>query len=395
MKPVLPLLILSLSGLAAGLSAEEPPKNVGTLQLQAPETVFAIGGRVTLDTLFNSASLNANKAGTYQSCDILLCGSSIAMDGEGEENELLMTARNSRFWFKTRTPTPYAPLRTLLEVDFWETAKANEQKVNAHNIRLRHAYGEIGPLLFGQASSAFSGAGNPELLSNHMDFFVVRQAQVRWTHALPGQKWFFSLENPESVLSDTAGVKKDVDDDRLPDLVAGYGRDGEWGRGELALLFRQVRHSEDAVAGTSDAATGAAFHFSGRVRTAGRNNLRFALASGNVMGRYLGIAVFNDAAVDDRGELELWQATGGHLAYQHWWNGKLRSTFSLSAIAGETPEALPETTSKRLEAVHANLYWSPFPRALAAIEMIQAKRTLENDDSGTLNRVHGRLSFDF
>jgi len=97
-----------------------------------------LGGRVSLDTIYLQTS-NGGSGGN-NSNNQFFNANNIPIDQEGENSELTLTARNSKFWVKTRTAQVNdKPLQTLLEVDFWGSS-GNEKNSNSHNLRLPHAY---------------------------------------------------------------------------------------------------------------------------------------------------------------------------------------------------------------------------------------------------------------
>jgi hypothetical protein len=87
------------------------------------------------------------------------------------------TARRSRVWFQTWTPTDWGELRTYIEMDFAGSQPAIP--------RLRHAYGTLGPVLIGQTNTLFGGLiGAPELLDDGAPQVLgaLRVPQIRYSH---------------------------------------------------------------------------------------------------------------------------------------------------------------------------------------------------------------------
>jgi len=72
------------------------------------------------------------------------------------------SARESKIGFETRTPTPYGEARTVFEFDWAGTTAAGISSGDPTSVsdnllpRLRYAYGTLGGLLAGQATSNFS-----------------------------------------------------------------------------------------------------------------------------------------------------------------------------------------------------------------------------------------------
>jgi hypothetical protein len=125
--------------------------------------------------------------------------------------------RESRIGFETRTPTPFGEARTVMEWD-WAGSTAfapggTGPTAISDNLvpRLRYAYGTLGGLLAGQATSNFS---DPDANAEVIDFGGnvgepgrVRVPQVRYTMpAYWGGSWSFSAETPETVAATPQGI---------------------------------------------------------------------------------------------------------------------------------------------------------------------------------------------
>jgi hypothetical protein len=151
-------------------------------------------------------------------------------------------------------------------------------------------------------------------------------------------------------------------------------------------MFRQIRSDEAVVPARADEAYGSGVSLGGRILTFGQDNLRFNLNYGNAIGRYVGLNAFNDGSIDEQGDIELSEIAGGFLAYQHWWNAKLRSTVSYSRLEADQ-DRVPDSVTEWVESLHANLLFSPLLQATFGLEYIHARRVLEGGDDGELDRV--------
>jgi hypothetical protein len=121
--------------------------------------------------------------------------------------------RESRIGFETRTPTPFGEARTVMEWDwagsttFAPGGTAPTQISDNLVPRLRYAYGTLGGLLAGQATSNFS---DPDANAETIDFGGnvgepgrVRVPQVRYTIPAYGGwgSWSFSAETPTTIIA--------------------------------------------------------------------------------------------------------------------------------------------------------------------------------------------------
>ena len=130
----------------------------------------------------------------------------------------LQSPRESRIGFETRTPTPLGEVRTVMEFDWagsttFAPGGANPTSVSDNLApRLRYAYGTLGGLLAGQATSNFS---DPDANAEALDFGGnvgepgrVRVPQVRYTVPVPfGGSLSVSAETPETDIATANGIE--------------------------------------------------------------------------------------------------------------------------------------------------------------------------------------------
>ena len=125
--------------------------------------------------------------------------------------------RESKIGFETRTPTPFGEARAVLEFDWAGSTVAypggGDPTSVSDNLgpRLRYAYGTIGGLLAGQATSNFS---DPDANGETLDFGGnvgepghVRIPQIRYTMPVWwGSSFSVSAEQPETIIATPQGV---------------------------------------------------------------------------------------------------------------------------------------------------------------------------------------------
>jgi hypothetical protein len=126
--------------------------------------------------------------------------------------------RESKIGFETRTPTPFGEARTVFEFDWagsttFAPGGTDPTSVSNNLIpRLRYAYGTLGGLLAGQATSNFS---DPDANGETLDFGGnvgepgrVRIPQVRYTMpAWWGASFSVAAEQPETIIGTPVGVE--------------------------------------------------------------------------------------------------------------------------------------------------------------------------------------------
>lgn len=230
------------------------------------------------------------------------------------------------FWIGTGTPEPdtsqfkifanetrfntkyvHGDVTGFIEMDFYGGG-GNEIISNSSHPRIRHAFINYKDVTVGQTWSTFM---NTSAIPETADFagatvglVFIRQGQFRYTHG----GFQVSIENPESWGGNP-------DEDTAPDVVARYNMKGDWGSMSVSGLARQL----NTLGGESESAFGASI--AGRIKTIGKDDIRFQFHKGE-LGRYVGVA----AAKDLVGE-EVEDLTSYLVAYRHFWNEDLRSTF--------------------------------------------------------------------
>jgi hypothetical protein len=168
----------------------------------------------TVGTTGQLESLPLNDVKAVEGGQLVTTGGNPA---RSRSNGIFQTSpRETRFGIETRTPTPLGEARTLIEMDFAGSSgfAPGGAVLNISNSlvpRLRYAYGTLGGLLAGQATSNFSDPdANPETI----DFGgpagepgKVRTPQIRYTMpAWNGSSFSVSAETPETTAASAAGV---------------------------------------------------------------------------------------------------------------------------------------------------------------------------------------------
>jgi hypothetical protein len=163
-----------------------------------------------------STTIGAN--GSVQSAPLRNNGTAPGA-GESRGNGIFQQSpKESKIGFETRTPTPFGEARTVVEIDFAGSSTFAPGGTTATSTtdslvpRLRYAYGTLGGLLAGQATSNFS---DPDANSEDIDFGgnvgepgVTRIPQVRYTMpAWWGGSFSVSAETPATDIGTGAGVE--------------------------------------------------------------------------------------------------------------------------------------------------------------------------------------------
>lgn len=416
--------------LAACVASAATVAAPGSAHADLGDTTFSWGGYVKLDMIYSTSSggLESNVA------DFILVPGSIPIDAAGQTNYHL-SARESRIWFRTSTPSNYGNVDTHVELDFlgFDTNLGSEVSSNASSLRLRHAFGtwnmvfngvSQGSLLAGQTWTTIMDL---DALPDIIDFgspagrIFGQQAQIRYTRNLGGGSEIqVSVENPENTLridniTDFGMIDPDANDhgavlsprpgdDIAPDTIAKYRFTAPWGHVAAAGIARLIRQKgEYGPANEKDTDLGYGLHVSGKVMVGGKHNLRFDASYGHGLGRYMTFGVFTDGFVDDNGEITPGDIAGTIVSGQFWLNDitRINLAFSLGQ-ALNNPDSLRLLANERVLSTHANIQWDLTRNLRAGIEHIYAQRWLEDDGapdsvdiSGNLHRIQGAFRFQF
>ncbi|MBV7264820.1 porin [Erythrobacter sp. WH131] len=358
-------------------------------------TTFAYTGYVKLDAISQRFS-----GGDVPSSSILrdfLVPGAIPIGGDPSGFDTDFSARQTRFIFKTETDVGAEhSLNSLIELDFMVTDGGNERVSNSFVPRLRQAYITYDNWLFGQTWSTFQNVG---ALPDSLDFIGTtpgtvfdRQPMVRYTNG--GLQ--IAVEQPETEITSPAGTRVLPGDDNIPDIIARYNFAGDWGSLSAAGIYRNLRITDDDFGTGSDSAAAYGLSLAGKLKVGSRDDFRFMATAGDGLGRYIGLNIVNDAALDPDGDLDPIFTYSGFGAYRHFWSDKLRSTVAASYFKADNPILLTtdQVTDESWNAL-ANLIWSPVDPLTIGIEYMYAERTLEDGQSGNLQKVQISTQYKF
>ncbi|RPE80013.1 DcaP family trimeric outer membrane transporter [Vulcaniibacterium tengchongense] len=368
-----------------------------------PGTRFTYGGFIKLDasvTQTNDGDIPDGTVGRlfYVPKAIPVGGGRTGEGGADTD----MGVNFSRFWFGADTDLDSGDkLKAYLEFDLFgggSTAfTGNEVATNTYALTLRHAYVQWNNWLAGQTWSNFQDTA---ALPDTVDFLgptegtvFVRQAQLRYTQG----PWSVSIENPETVYTPYQGNMAQVsgDDGAVPDVTARYTAKGDWGHFGIAGLVRQLRYQNGAL-GIDESGTGYGLSVSGKLNMGADDDLRYMITGGSGIGRYVGLALNNDAVLDADGDLENIDLVAGFVGWRHVFSPKLRGNVFYSRAEYDNETALTGLgITKSAQSAHLNLIYSPLPKLDLGAELIWGQRELENGDRGELRRLQTHVKYNF
>ena len=317
----------------------------------------------------------------------------------GKDGETIFSVRQTRFGVNGFIPTDMGEAKTKFEFDLFGIGADAGQTT----IKLRHAYGEIGPFLAGQTYSLFMDA---DITPNTLDFWgpsgeiSFRTIQVRWTFLNEkGSKAAVALEAPGASID--AGNTNVIDPslnvtswNKYPDLIGNYRMDGNWGHFQAAGILRWLGYNstDGSVSGHQ---TGWGVDLSGSIHAVGKDHVLLQVAYGDGIANY-----FVDGGVDlaprsMTGGAEAAPILGLVLYYDRYWNDKWNSVIGFSEThqhntGGQLPNAFHEGDYASVSLLH-----NPAKNVMVGGEFLWGRLEDNSTGSATDSRVQFSTKFTF
>ena len=311
----------------------------------------------------------------------------------GEDNNTFAGVRQSRLGVRASTPTDLGPLNTTFEFELFGVGVDEGQTT----FRLRHAYGEVGPIGAGQTWSPFM---DPDVFPNSLEYWgptgmvFFRNVQLRWialrntTHDV-----VVAVERPGA--SGDQGVYTDrieLDGIRarfpFPDLSGAYKYNAGWGYARVAGIVRRINWDDtlDDAFDLSGDATGWGLNLSSNLKPTASDTVRLQFVFGEGIQNYM-----NDSPVDVGIENQLGNTVTpirgvalpmiGFVGFvDHQWNPRFSSTVGYSYQDIDNTEAQAPDAFRRAHYALGNLLYYPVPNVMLGGELQWGRR--ENFSDG-------------
>ena len=362
--------------------------------------------------------------------------------------------RESKIGFETRTPTPYGEARTVMEFDWaggsgFSPGGSVLQISDSLTPRLRYAYGTLGGLLAGQATSNFA---DPDANGETLDFGgpaglpgVVRLPQVRYTMpAWWGASFSVSMETPETNTASPAGIFASDQGagtvtgpvtctvlpctvggnvafatnplkSTAPDLTAAYYIPQAWGHIDFSTVLLPGLDVADGKFVSRDF-VGYGGHIGADYKPGWfgwvKDDFVAQFEVGNGIGHYANastsvslqtnypVATGAPATAAAAALVLIRPVTemGAQVGYQHFWADNLRSSIIGGFEGMDVSEKILGATSsinKELITGHANLIWSPVSFVDIGVEYVWGQRTAVTNQHATMNALINKIGVKF
>jgi hypothetical protein len=327
-----------------------------------------IGGFARLNAIHNWTALGA---------DDRFVVATIPVEGDveaGKGQRSSWSVAQTRVSLDSRMPSGWGLMRTYLEADFFGAG---------NTFRIRHAYGQVGPLLIGQTWSTFTDPRvSPELIDfEGQDGSVkVRQPVIRATWS-PTRWYSASLALESNQTQATGGVAAP----QLPDALARISVEGDFGLVFVSAVARKLAVESAEDPGQHAATTGVGVSASAWLPlpflstgsdatigvTVGRGVARYLVGPSGAAAAEGGKDVVYDPVTNVARALPV---MGAFLAVRFFWLSNLRSTLCYSgASVGNVADAPPDSYDETHYAA-LNLIYSPVERVDLGAEMLAGSR---------------------
>lgn len=365
----------------------------GSWKLPGSDTSISFSGYVKADAFFTMNAPSTAIGDSFAVTAIPLAGSAANKQG----GDFRMHSRQSRIRFDSRTPTDWGSLRTRIEGDFFGPA-GNQRVSNSDSFRVRHAYGQLGPVLAGQTWSTFM---DQDTFFDTIDFYgaagqeFVRQTQIRYTASvMDSLSADFAIENPEqknavNTGGPNAALATNVNGiDQMPDFVVALRYRPSWGAINVTGVARNFNYNNGA--NIDNNTWGGGGHAGATVKLWGKDTIGAVVNYGKGLGRYQNGSV-NDyyvvnncsagaAVTQTCNDLVAPTVLGGWGAFTHYWADNLRSNIIGGAQTNTVPVsqlgAAANGQTDQIVTTHVNLIWNPVAKVSIGLEYMLGWRSV-------------------
>ena len=297
----------------------------------------------------------------------------IKLDGEAADDDdgaVGAHAGQSRVRLSSSTDTSYGALNTVVEAGF-------NPYDDTHKLRLRLAYGQLGPVLAGQA---WSIRGDGHTFADTVEFDgpagVVADRYVQLRLTLPLGAGF----------TGQMAVEPAINGNEVPTFLAALRYSAGWG---AVNLTGSVGRYDDGGQNVSTHSLHVGAHLNATDATKVMATLNMTRGDGQIYGAF-GDA--NAIGTDASGDLEAYDAIGGFAGVSHGWSDSMRSGVYYGWAKNDNPGM---AVNKMVQTVHANVIWSPVPQADIGFEVIYGSRETNGGDEGEATRFQIGVKYGF
>ena len=366
-----------LLGIAPGTAAEIDDlkakvealeKKVGMIESTSVSVTGYVKGDLYLDSHNDLGQSFGNGAGVRLDD---------AAGDDDEDGAVGAHAEQSRLRLGSSTDTSYGALNTVFETDFW-----------GGDLRLRQAYGQLGPVLAGQA---WSIRGDDHTSADTVDFdgpagvVATRKAQLRLTLALG------------DGFTGQMAVEPAIRGNEVPTFLAALRYSSGWGA--INVTGAVGRYDDDSGQNVTTHSLHVGAHLNATDATRVMATLNMTRGDEQIYGG--GAAVAGGGNLDEdkklkpiagvSGDLVAHDSIGGFVGVSHGWSDSMRSGVYFGWMENDNPGA----ENKTVQTLHANVIWSPVSQADIGFEIIHGMRETPAGAEGEATRFQIGVKYGF
>jgi hypothetical protein len=339
-------------------------------------------------------------------------------DGQfGGDGQSIVSIKQSRFGVQAHQPIAGQDLKVKFEFDLYGTGDDAGQTT----MRIRHVYGEWGPILAGQTNSTFMDG---DIFPNTIEYWgppgmvFVRNPQARYTYRSGPHVFAVALEKPNNDI-DPGGIRtlepilgfSFQADEEAPDLAAHYRYNGGWGHVQIAGLLRSLGY--EAI-GTDDnepkgTETGWGINLTSNIKVWEKDVIHLGVVYGEGIASYM-----NDGGVDMGPnvlpvvtppiagqppvlslEAEAAPLLGLTAYFDHYWNDQFSTSIGWSQTRLDNTSFQTADAFRSGQYASANLLYTPDKRILMGGELMWGQREDKNGQHGDDFRIQFSFKYNF
>jgi hypothetical protein len=340
-------------------------------------------------------------------------------DTFGDNGQTSISVKQSRFGVKAQQEIAGRPLFVKFEFDLFGVGGDAGQTT----FRLRHAYGEWGPILAGQTNSVFMDG---DIFPNTIEYWgptgmvFVRTPQIRYTFGSGAGRFSIALEKPSNdidpgnvrIVDPTLGSNIQGDEE-LPDLTGHYRYAGDWGHVQLAGILRRVGYETRGAPNNEPSShkMGWGVNLTSNIKAGQKDVVHLGVVYGEGIASYM-----NDGGTDmgpkakpgvqqpivgappvPPGSLygDVLPLLGLTAYYDHYWNDQWSSSVGWSMTKVDNTNFQEPSAYQTGQYASANVLYTPDPRILMGAELLWGEREDFNDNKGDDLRVQVSFKYSF
>lgn len=311
-----------------------------------------------------------------------------------------MTARQTRLGANIFYDSPWGEIHCFVSGDFY-TGNTGAQSY----FHLRQAYIQYGHFVFGQHTTTF---GNPDACPTTVDFegpnssTTLRNPMILYNNSI-NKLWSYSLAiemrgtdiNLDTFkTSDSTNIQEPFAS--MPGFVANINKEYSWGLTTLTGMVDVTRYFNSELKQKNEVGYGGALSVIANVWK--KNHISLFAFGGKGVANYindLSGSGYNGIANPANNSLKLINSWGGFIGYTQNWTEKWSSNFIFSYLMLEESKLLSNEDFKDSYYALVNVFYNPFKHVAIGGEYVWGKLEVQDNQSGTANRLQFLVQFNF